>query len=57
MELNQTLNGGKESFYEKNYAKIGINTEDNLPLNKQLKFQILVLITRCVFEKGEKLYP
>ena len=53
----KTLNGGKESFYEKNYAKIGNNTEDNLPLNKQLKFQILVLITRRVFEKGEKLYP
>ena len=35
----KTLNGGKESFYEKNYAKIGINTEDNLPLSKQLNFK------------------
>ena len=30
----KTLNGGKELFYEKNYTRIGINTDDNLPLNK-----------------------
>ena len=29
----KTLNGGKELFYEKNYSKIVINTDDNLPLN------------------------
>ena len=34
----KTLNGGKELFYEKNYARIGINTDDDLPLNKPLKF-------------------
>ena len=34
----KTLNGGKELFYKKNYARIGINTDDNLPLNKPLKF-------------------
>ena len=51
------LNGGKELFYEKNYARIGINADDNLPLNKQLKFPTLVIIIRCIFQKGEKLYP
>ena len=25
----KTLNGGKELFYEKNYARIGINTDNN----------------------------
>ena len=30
----KTLNGGKELYYEKNYARIGINTDDDLPLNK-----------------------
>ena len=25
----KTLNGGKELFYEKNYARIGVNTEQN----------------------------
>ena len=52
----KTLNGGKELFYEKNHARIGINTDDNLPLNEQLKFPTLTIIIRCVFQKGEKLY-
>ena len=34
----ETINGGKEMFYEKNYGRIGVNTDDDLPLNKQLKF-------------------
>ena len=49
----KTLNGGKELFYEKNYARIGINTDDDLPLNKQLKFPTLTIIIRCVLQKGE----
>ena len=53
----KTLNRGKEVFYEKNYAKIGINTDDNLPLNKQLKFPMLTIIIKCVLQKGGKLYP
>ena len=51
------LNVGKGLFYEKNYAKIGINTDNDLPLNKQLKFPTLAIIIRCVLQKGEKLYP
>ena len=53
----KTLNGGKELFYEKNYARIGINTDDNLPLNKQLKFPTLTIIIKCVLQKGGKLHP
>ena len=53
----KTLNGVKEPFYEKNYARIGINTDDDLPLNKPLKFPTLTIIIRCVLQKGEKLYP
>ena len=53
----ETLNSGKELFYEKNYSRIGVNTDDNLPLNKQLKFLTLTIIIRCILEKGEKLYP
>ena len=48
---------GKELFYEKNYARIGVNTDDDLPLNKQLKFLTLTIINRCILEKGEKLCP
>ena len=53
----KTLNGGKELFYEKNYTRIRISTDDDLPLNKQLKFPTLTIIIRCVLQKGEKLYP
>ena len=59
LELYQikTINGGKEWFYEKNYARIGINTDDDLSLNKSLKFPTLLIIIRCVFQEGKKLYP
>ena len=53
----KTLNSGKETFYEKSYSRIGINKDDNLPLNKPLKFPTLTIIIRCVLQKGEKLYP
>ena len=52
----KTLNGRKELFYEKNYARIGINTDDNLPLKKQLKFPTLSATIRYVLQNGEKLY-
>ena len=52
----ETLNGGKELFYGKNHARIGVNRDDNLPLNKQLKFPTLTIIIRCVFQKGKKSY-
>ena len=53
----KTLIGGKNLFYKKNYAKIGINTDDNLPLNKPLKFPTLTIIIRCLLQEREKLYP
>ena len=53
----KTLNGGKELFYENNYTRIGINADDELPLNKQLKFPTLTISIQCVLQKGEKLYP
>ena len=53
----KTLNGRKKNFYEKNYARIGVNTDDDLSLDKQLKFPTLTIIIRCVLQNGEKLYP
>ena len=53
----ETINGGKEFFYEKHYSKIGVNTDDNVPLNKKLKFPTLTIIIRCVIQNGKKLYP
>ena len=53
----ETINSGKELFYEKDYTRIGVNTGDDVPLNKPLKFPTLTIIIRCVFQKGEELDP
>ena len=42
--------------YEKDYMKNKFNSDDNLPLNKPLKFHFITLTIRSVFEDG-KLYP
>ena len=47
----------KNCLIKKSYAKIGINTENDLPLKKPLKFSILKIIIRCVLQGGGKLYP
>ena len=43
--------------YEKDYMKIKFNSDDDLPLNKSLKFTLMTMTIRCVFEKNGKLYP
>ena len=53
----ETINDGKELFYEKNYSRIGVNTDSDIPLNKPLKFPTLTIIIRCVFREGKKLDP
>ena len=59
MELNQKLKHlmVEKNSFNKNYARIRINTDDDLPLNKQLKFSKLIINIRCVLQKNEKLYP
>ena len=47
----------KSYFMKKNYVRIGVNTDDDVPLNKPLKFLTLIIIIRCVVQEGEKLYP
>ena len=46
-----------ECDYEKYYTKIKFNSDDNLPLNKQLKFHNMTITIRCVFEEDGRLYP
>ena len=53
----ETINNGKELLYEKNYAKIEVNTDNDLPLKKKLKFPTLTIIIRCAILKSNKLYP
>ena len=43
------INSG-ECDYEKDYMKIKFSSDDNLPLNKPLKFHNMTIIIRYVFE-------
>ena len=46
-----------DCYYEKEHMKIKFNSDDNLPLNKPLKFHIMTITIRSVFEEDGKLYP
>ena len=37
--------------------KIKFNSDDNLPLNNIMKFRVLTIIIRNIFEKDDKYYP
>ena len=47
----------KKLFYQKYHAKIGANTDYDVPLDKQQKFLSLIIIIRCIFQNGKNLYP
>ena len=46
-----------ECDYEKDYMKIKLNSDDNLPLNKLLKFHNMTITIRSVFQEKGKVYP
>ena len=48
---------GDECDYEKDYMKIKFNSDDDLPLNKPLKFHNMTITIRSVFKEDGKLYP
>ena len=48
---------GNKCDYEKDYMKIKFNSDDDLPLNKPLKFHNMTITIRSVFEEDGKLYP
>ena len=52
----KAINCGEENHYEKDHMKIKFNSDDDLPLNKPLKFHAMTIIIRSVFEDG-KPYP
>ena len=53
----KAINSGKENDYGKDYIKIKFNSDDDLPLDKPLKFYAMAIIIRSVFEEDGKLYP
>ena len=52
----EKINDSKSGEYGKVYMKIKFNSDDDLPLNKQLKFFNLTIIVRTVFEEDGKYY-
>ena len=51
------INNDKSGEYEKDYMKIKFNSDDKLPLNKQLKFLNVAIVIRSVFKEDGKYYP
>ena len=47
---------GDECDYEKDYMKIKFNSDDDLPLKKQLKSHNMVITITSVFEEDGKFY-
>ena len=37
--------------------KIKFNSDDDLPLNKPVKFHAVTMVIRSVFEENDELYP
>ena len=51
------LNNGQLGEHGKDYMKIKFDFDDDSPLNTMLKFRILTIIIRNIFEKDGKYYP
>ena len=54
-KIKETSND--ECDYEKDYMKIKFNSDDDLPLNKPLKFHNMAITIRSVFEEDGKFNP
>ena len=44
----KAINGDEENDYRKDYMKIRFNSDDDLPINKPLKFHAMTIIIRSV---------
>ena len=42
--------------YENDYMKFKFNSDDDLPINKPLKFHNMTIIIRSIFEEDGKIY-
>ena len=65
-KCNDVINGSRDKItevnsnecdYEKDYMKTKFNSDDDLPLNKSLKFCLMTITIRNVFQEDGKLYP
>ena len=51
----KTLNGRKKLFYEKNYARIRVNTDDDSPLKQTIKISNIDNTYQMRFSRGCKI--
>ena len=52
----EKINDNKLGKYSKDFMKIKFNSDDNIPLNKELTFPTTTIIIRNIFEKDGKYY-
>ena len=50
------INNSELEEYGKDYMKIKFNSNDDIPLNKQLNFPTITVFIRNIFEKDSKYY-
>ena len=53
----KTINGGKESEYGKDFMKIKLYTDGDLPLNKLLNLHMLTIILDVLLKKTVNVIP
>ena len=53
----EKINNNKSGEYEKDYMKIKFDSDDKLPLKRQLKFFSVTIVIRSVFEDDGKYCP
>ena len=53
----ETINGSEVGEYDKDFMKIKFDTDDDLPLNKQLKLHVLTIAVRSVFQDEGNFCP
>ena len=51
------INDSEWGEYDKDFTKIKFNSDNDIPLNKQLYFLTVQVIIRNIFEKDGKYYP
>ena len=54
--LIKLINSSKEGEYGKDFMKMKLNLDDNLPLNKILKIHNMTIVIRSVFQEDVKYY-
>ena len=53
----ETINSGRTGKYGKDFMKIKFELDDDLSLNKKLRFSTMAIVVRSIFEDEGKFYP